>query len=235
MSSPKVWFITGTSSGFVRCMTEYALSQGDSVVATLRKPEILSDFIARYPADKLLVLKVDVKNQEEIDEAFARTREVFGRLDVVFNNAGYALFTEVEGTPVDTAREMFETNFWGSKNVSRSAVQFFREVDEPGKGGILLQVSSIAGFHAFPGLTYYAATKHGRNTSRRCVCSTNPSLMSIRLSDLTYAAWPSAPSWAATSSWLSASSWAAASSWLSASSAFSRLSTSSRLSAPSAV
>ncbi|KAG0695540.1 hypothetical protein DFH29DRAFT_858738 [Suillus ampliporus] len=160
MSSPKVWFITGSSSGFGRCMTEYALSQGDNVVATLRKPEVLSDLVARYPADKLLVLKVDVKKQEEIDEAFARTREVFGRLDVVFNNAGYALFTEVEGTPLDTAREIFETNFWGSTNVSRAAVQFFREVNEPGKGGILLQVSSIGGFHAFPGLSYYAATKH---------------------------------------------------------------------------
>ncbi|KAG0701141.1 hypothetical protein DFH29DRAFT_852855 [Suillus ampliporus] len=160
MSSPKVWFITGASSGFGRCMTEYALGQGDNVVATLRKPEVLSDLVARYPVDKLLVLKVDVKKQEEIDEAFTRTREVFGRLDVVFNNAGYGLFTEVEGTPVDAAREMFETNFWGSTNVSRAAVQFFREVNEPGKGGILLQVSSITGFHAFPGLTYYAATKH---------------------------------------------------------------------------
>ncbi|KAG0694938.1 hypothetical protein DFH29DRAFT_296367 [Suillus ampliporus] len=160
MSSPKVWFITGTSSGFGRCMTEYALSQGDNVVATLRKPEVLSDLAARYPADKLLVLKVDVTKQEDIDEAFTRTREVFGRLDVVFNNAGYGLFTEVEGTPVDKAREMFETNFWGSTNVSRAAVKFFREVNEPGKGGILLQVSSVAGFNPFPGLTYYAATKH---------------------------------------------------------------------------
>ncbi|KAG1731843.1 uncharacterized protein EDB91DRAFT_709130 [Suillus paluster] len=160
MSSPKVWFITGASSGFGRCMTEHALSQGAIVVATLRKPEVLSDLAARYSADKLLVLKVDVTKQEDIDEAFARTRDAFGRLDVVFNNAGYGLFKEVEGTPVEKAREMFETNFWGSMNVSRAAVKFFREVNEPGKGGILLQVSSVAGFITLPGLSYYAATKH---------------------------------------------------------------------------
>ncbi|KAG0703345.1 hypothetical protein DFH29DRAFT_803622 [Suillus ampliporus] len=155
MSSPKVWFITGALSGFGKYMTEYALSQGDIVVATLLKPEVLSNLAARYPADKLLVLEVDVMKQEDIDSAFARTREVFGRLDVVYNNAGCAFFTEVEGTPVDKAREMFETNFWGSTNVSRAAVKFFREVNEPGKGGILLQVSSVAGFTASLGFSYY--------------------------------------------------------------------------------
>ncbi|KAG2124233.1 hypothetical protein DEU56DRAFT_827810 [Suillus clintonianus] len=163
MPSPKVWFITGTSSGFGRLMTEHALNQGDIVVATLRKPEVLADLTARYPADKLLVLKVDVTKQEDIDEAFARTREAFGRLDVVDNNAGYGIVGEIEGTPVDKARELFETNFWGATNVSRAAVKFFREVNEPGKGGIILQVSSAAGFYVLPGLGYYAAVKHGMN------------------------------------------------------------------------
>lgn len=141
-------------------MTEYALNKGDIVVATLRKPQVLSDLAARYSADKLLVLKVDVTKQEDIDEAFARTRSAFGRLDVVFNNAGYSIVTEIEGTPVHKAREIFETNFWGATNVSRAAVKFFREVNERGKGGTILQISSICGFHAFPQNGYYAATKH---------------------------------------------------------------------------
>ncbi|KAG1887940.1 uncharacterized protein F5891DRAFT_1166949 [Suillus fuscotomentosus] len=160
MSSPKVWFITGTSSGFGRLMTEYALDKGDIVVATLRKPQVLSDLAARYPVDKLLILKVDVAKQEDIDEAFARTRSAFGRLDVVFNNAGYSIVTEIEGTPVHKARGLFETNFWGATNVSRAAVKFFREVNERGKGGTILQISWIGGFHARPGIGYYAATKH---------------------------------------------------------------------------
>ncbi|KAG2063022.1 NAD(P)-binding protein [Suillus decipiens] len=142
----------GTSSGFGRSMTEYALNQGDIIVATLRKPQALSDLAARYPADKLLVLKVDVMKQEDINEAFARTSLTFGRLDAVFNNAGYGFVTEVESTPADKACEIFETNFWGVANVSRTAVKFFREVNEPGKGGIILQNSSVTGFYAPPGM-----------------------------------------------------------------------------------
>ncbi|KAG2074954.1 NAD(P)-binding protein [Suillus decipiens] len=121
MSSPKVWFITGASSGFGRSMTEYALNQGDIVVATLCEPQVLSDLAAQYPASMLLVLQVDVTKQEDIDEAFACTRLTFEWLDVVFNNAGYALITEIEGTPVDKAREIFETNFWGATNVNCAA------------------------------------------------------------------------------------------------------------------
>ncbi|KAG2149057.1 uncharacterized protein EDB93DRAFT_1337049 [Suillus bovinus] len=169
MASSKVWFITGTSSGFGRSMTEYALSQGDIVVATLRKPEVLSDLTARYSADKLLVLKVDVTKQEDIGEAFARTRSAFGRLDVVFNNAGCGVFAEIESTPDDEARELFETNFWGAANVSRAAVKFFREVNQPGKKGILLQVSSATGFHTSPMCGYYSASKHGGNLDARKV------------------------------------------------------------------
>ncbi|KAG1744771.1 hypothetical protein EDB19DRAFT_1960437 [Suillus lakei] len=161
MSSPKVWFIMGTSSGFRRSMTEYTLNQGNTIIATLCKPQVLSDLTAQYPADKLLVLKVDVTKQEDIDEAFARMCEAFGRLDIVFNNAGYGLLGEVEGTPVDKVWELFEMNFLGATNISCAAVKFFREVNELGKGGMILQVSLMAGFNALPGLTYYAAITGG--------------------------------------------------------------------------
>ncbi|KIJ61446.1 hypothetical protein HYDPIDRAFT_31315 [Hydnomerulius pinastri MD-312] len=157
MSTSKVWLITGASSGFGRSMTEHVLLQGDKVVATLRTPEMLDDLAARYPKNKLLVLKVDVSKGEEIDHAFAKTKEAFGRLDVVFNNAGYGVFGEVESTPAEDAQAMFDVNFWGASHVSRAAVQFFREVNEPGRGGVLLQNSSLAGFITPPGMSYYSA------------------------------------------------------------------------------
>lgn len=162
-------------------MLEYALSQGDIVVATLRKPEVLSDLAARYPADKLLVLKVDVCKEEDIDAAFSRTREAYGRLDIVFNNAGYGIFAEIEGTPIDKAHEMFETNFWGATNVSRAAVKFFREVNEPGKGGVLLQMSSTNVTDPFPGLGYYAATKHALEGFSDCFGKELPPSWNIKI------------------------------------------------------
>ncbi|KAN0092898.1 hypothetical protein V8E55_003682 [Tylopilus felleus] len=155
MAIPRVWLVTGASSGFGRSLTEFVLTKGDVVVATLRKPEVLQDLSARYPEDRLLVLKLDVANQTEIDHAFARTKEVFGRLDVVFNNAGYVVFGDAETTPADAARALFEVNFWGAVNVSRAAVKFFREVNEPGRGGLLIQTSSVAGLEAIPRLSFY--------------------------------------------------------------------------------
>jgi len=161
MASPRVWLITGASSGFGRSLTEFLLNQGEIVVATLRKPEVLQELSASYPEDKLLVLKVDVANQADVDHAFARTKEVFGRLDVVFNNAGSAgVLGEAEMIPIDGARAMFDVNFWGAVYVSRASIKFFREVNEPGRGGVLLQSSSAAGFMAVPVFSFYAASKH---------------------------------------------------------------------------
>ena len=89
-------------------MTEAALAHGDKVVATLRKPEMLESLQAKHPADKLLVTKLDVTKADEIESAFAKAKEAFGRVDVVFNNAGWGAIGEIEGTPDDQAHAMFE-------------------------------------------------------------------------------------------------------------------------------
>ena len=89
-------------------MTEAALAHGDKVVATLRKPKALESLQAKYPADRLLVTKLDVTKSDEIESAFAKAKEAFGRVDVVFNNAGWGVIGEIEGTPDDQARAMFE-------------------------------------------------------------------------------------------------------------------------------
>ncbi len=70
------------------------------------------------------------------------------------------MLAEVEGTPEEQARAMFDVNFWGATNVSREAVKFFREVNKP-TGGRLINVSSIVGLKVAPALGYYTATKHG--------------------------------------------------------------------------
>lgn len=54
-------------------------------------------------------------------------KEVFQRLDVVFNNAGYGALGEIEGIPDDVARSVFEVNFWGNVNVTKQARSFFSE------------------------------------------------------------------------------------------------------------
>ncbi|KAL0961174.1 hypothetical protein HGRIS_006145 [Hohenbuehelia grisea] len=152
----RVWFITGTSSGFGRFVTELALEGGDSVVATLRNPELLNDLKSKHGEDRLLILKVDVRDKQHIENAFTRAVETFGHIDVVFNNAGYGGVSEAEGTPEELARDIFETNFWGAVHVSQAAIRTFRDVNNP-PGGRLLQQSSLVGIGAMPLVAFYSA------------------------------------------------------------------------------
>ena len=141
-------------------MAELLLDKGEIVVATARTPSDLNDLKAKYSETQLLVLKLDVNNLSEIKNTFTEAKKAFGRVDVVFNNAGWAILGDVEATPEDEARKMFDTNFWSAANVSREAARFFREENKP-QGGLLLTNSSQAGVATVPGFGYYSASKHG--------------------------------------------------------------------------
>lgn len=118
-NTPRVWFITGCSSGLGRALAEYTLAAGDKVVATLRNVSALASLQNTYPETDLLVLPLDVSQPAQIESAFARAVKQFGRIDVVVNNAGYGLFCEIEGTPDEEARKVFEVQFWGPMNITK--------------------------------------------------------------------------------------------------------------------
>lgn len=164
-TSPKVWFVTGSSSGIGRLTVEAALRSGDSVVATLRKPSVLASLQVEYPPERLLVLPLDVSSASQISDAFKRAAETFGRIDVVVNNAGYYFISDAEGVPEDQARKMFDTVFWGAANVTREAIRVFRDVNGKeeksgrGIGGRLLQMSSRTAVSPQAGSIHYAAAK----------------------------------------------------------------------------
>ena len=146
-------------------MTKCALKNGDIAVATLRTPSDLDALRAEYPSsDKLLIIKLDVTKPEEISSAFKEVKDKLGRIDYVFNNAGYPVVGEIEGVKEVDARAMFEVNFWGAMNVAKEALEFFREVNKP-QGGYLLNISSTAGLAAKPPTGWYAASKHGKHPS----------------------------------------------------------------------
>ena len=178
MSTQRVWFsesyatfldviflspwvtVTGASSGFGLSLTTHALEQGDIVIATVRKPETLQHLLQTWTEGQLLILKADVSNFDDIKDAF-RTAEIrFGRIDVVYNNAGFSVMSEVESTPEEEARKMFDVNVWGAINVAREAIRFFRDVNKP-QGGRLWSVSSAAGLLPIPAFGYYCASKLG--------------------------------------------------------------------------
>jgi len=150
----RTWFITGTSRGFGRVWTAAALRRGDRVAATARDPSTLED-LAREHGDALLALKLDVTDRAAAFASVRRAHEHFGRLDVVVNNAGYGQFGMVEELSEREAREQIETNLFGALWVTQAALPLLREQG----AGHIVQVSSIGGISAFPGIGMYHASK----------------------------------------------------------------------------
>ncbi len=150
----KTWFITGTSRGFGREWASAALERGDRVAATARDPETLND-LAQEHGDALLALPLDVTDRDAVFETVRRAHEHFGRLDIVVNNAGYGQFGMVEELSEQEARDQIETNLFGALWVTQAALPLLREQGS----GHFLQVSSIGGISAFPGIGMYHASK----------------------------------------------------------------------------
>ncbi|KAJ8509381.1 hypothetical protein ONZ45_g8447 [Pleurotus djamor] len=161
MRSPRVWLITGAATGFGRLLTELVLENGEIAIATARKLEALQDLHGKYSSDQLLLLKCDVTKKEDVPSVFKDAIAKFGRVDVVLNNAGTAVLAEVEvQEQEDTARWMFEVNFWGAGRVAAESVRVFRDENPAGAGGLLLNVSSGLGQFGWAAGGYYTASKH---------------------------------------------------------------------------
>ena len=153
-STPKTWFITGSSRGFGRVWTEAALERGDRVAATARDLSSIQGLAGDY-GDVFLPLALDVTDREAVFEAVASANHHFGHLDVVVNNAGYGLFGLVEEISETQARAQIDTNLFGALWVTQAVLPIMREQ----QGGHILQVSSIGGIAAFPTLALYNASK----------------------------------------------------------------------------
>jgi NAD(P)-dependent dehydrogenase (short-subunit alcohol dehydrogenase family) len=150
----KTWFITGSSKGFGREWAIAALERGDSVAATARDTSTLDDLVAKF-GDQVLAQQLDVTDRDAAFAIVAAAHERFGRLDVIVNNAGYGQFGMVEELTAVDLREQIETNLFGAVWVTQAALPFLREQGS----GHILQVSSIGGISAFPGIGAYHASK----------------------------------------------------------------------------
>lgn len=154
-TTTQTWFVTGSSRGLGRSLTHAALAAGDRVAATARRPEQLADLVEEF-GDRVLPIRLDVTDPEAVRAAVAETRERFGRIDVVVNNAGYANSAPAETADDTDVREQFETNFWGVYNVTKAALPLLREQ----RGGLVMQISSMGGrVGGSPGIASYQAAK----------------------------------------------------------------------------
>lgn len=147
----KTVLITGCSSGFGLETAEYFLAKGWRVIATMRAPR--TDIFSASPS--LRVVQLDVTDQESI----ARAVESIGPVDVLVNNAGVGLLSIVEGTSMETVREVFDTNTLGTIAMTHAMLPHFRRQ----RSGVIVNVTSATTYRPHPLLAVYTASKAAVN------------------------------------------------------------------------
>lgn len=150
----KTWLITGISSGLGQALAQTVIERGDRVIGTFRQQAQIDVFNDLYQ-NKAIGIKLDLTNSTEIQDAFEYVRSNIGQLDVLVNNAGLGFAGAIEETSEEESRAIFEANFFGALNLTKTFLPLFRQQ----KSGHIIQISSHGGFKAFAGFGIYNASK----------------------------------------------------------------------------
>lgn len=149
----KTILITGCNNGIGRLTAKYFQAKGWNVAATVREN---SEQDAELNAlDNVLVAELDVTKENTIKSAVNATIERFGQIDVLLNNAGIGVYGVLEATPKDAIRKQFDVNVIGTLMVTKKVLPYMRR----NGGGIIINVSSMAGKVTFPLGTLYHGSK----------------------------------------------------------------------------
>jgi NAD(P)-dependent dehydrogenase (short-subunit alcohol dehydrogenase family) len=153
-ASGRVWLITGADKGLGYSTAKAALEQGDRVIVTVLAADGGHGLATEYP-DRFRAFHLDARDHERFDDVVGQAEKVFGRIDVLVNNAGYGLLSVAEATPADKYRGMFEVNFFGLVEMTRAVLPIMRRQ----RSGHVINLSSKAGFAASAGFAFYSAAK----------------------------------------------------------------------------
>jgi NAD(P)-dependent dehydrogenase (short-subunit alcohol dehydrogenase family) len=144
----KVVLITGGSSGIGKSVGEFLTQKGFIVYGTSRNPQRIKN----HPF-KLVTL--DVNATESILKAVETVISSEGKLDILINNAGMGITGPVEETPTNEMRKVFDTNLFGAIDMMKAVLPQMRKQ----KSGLIINVTSIAGYMGLPFRGIYSATK----------------------------------------------------------------------------
>ncbi|MBN1117057.1 MAG: SDR family NAD(P)-dependent oxidoreductase [Bacteroidales bacterium] len=147
----KVALITGASSGIGKSAAIELRKKGYIVYGAARRCERMVDLFEQG----IRTIKLDVTDPENIDEVINEIIAETGRIDVLVNNAGFAVYGAVEDVPMDKARSQFEVNLFGLSEITRKVLPYMRALES----GRIINISSIGGKIYSPYGAYYHASK----------------------------------------------------------------------------
>ena len=148
----KIILVTGASSGIGKESAKQLIKEGHTVYAAARRIEKMQDIkeLGGYP------MEMDITNEDDIQRIVDEIIEKEGKIDVLFNNAGYAIYGAVEDITIDEARRQFEVNIFGLASLTQKVLPYMRAK----RSGTIINTSSIGGKIYSPLGAWYHATKH---------------------------------------------------------------------------
>ena len=171
MSNPsKTALVTGASAGIGRAVAEILLANNYQVVLTGRREALLKEVVEESGCDSENALCVagDIGRDEDVENLFAQTMEKFGRLDVLFNNAGIsAKPLEIDELAIEDWRRVLNTNLHGAFLCARKAFGIMKNQDP--QGGRIINNGSISAYLPRPKSVPYTVTKHAISGLTRCL------------------------------------------------------------------
>lgn len=166
-SAKKTAIITGASSGIGQASAIALSKAGWNVVLIARREDKLKETENQCPGEGKLVLPGDVTNEEFVQNSFQQAFSTFGRIDLVFNNAGTGPPpTPIEDMTLETFRQTLDVNVVGPFLCTREAVKIFKR-QEP-NGGRIINNGSISAHVPRPHMVAYATTKHATTGLTKC-------------------------------------------------------------------
>lgn len=144
----KVVLITGGSSGIGKSVGEFLKSKGFIVYGTSRNPQ-------NYPESQFPIVALDVTDNNTILNCVEEMISKEGKIDVLINNAGAGITGAIEEIPEAEIKRNFDTNFFGPINVIKAVLPHMRKQ----KSGLIINVTSIAGYMGLPYRGIYSASK----------------------------------------------------------------------------
>ena len=144
--------VTGASSGIGKATARKLLQQGHTVYVAARRVEAMQDL----QAQGAIPLRMDITQEADVAAVVERIQKEHGALDVLVNNAGYAIYGSFEVTSIDDARAQFEVNLFGLARLTQLLIPAMRERGR----GTIVNISSLGGKIYTPLGAWYHATKH---------------------------------------------------------------------------
>lgn len=150
----KVVVVTGGTDGIGRALVEQLLLKGARVATCGRNHDKLYQLQSEYASYPLLTIVADVSNENDCRRFIERTLKAYGVIDVLINNAGISMRAELKDLQPEVLRTVMDVNFFGTVHCTKYALDAIMQ-----QRGIIVGVSSIAGYRGLPGRSGYSASK----------------------------------------------------------------------------